>query len=364
MHYFGIPTCPYCKKRVNLIRVWSLKKHGEFMCPRCKGISNIYLSPLVYVFAILAIAAGFLIYFFHKFILDTVSLKTPLLVLIPFVLFFLLSLFFVYLKEPIIKKVRRTPDGRFFDEDGNEMKMRMGKLVKVSTGSPTGRAADRAQDAGNFYSGDDNFDAPQQYARVNPPAQRAQQPESPAPVHITDEDLMDDEELYAQAARKIQAENPDRDYTIGIDKKELQANAAPLEFTQDLDFGRARKLSEGQNLEEAQEIEAEVVIKEKKQHLPRKNPADEGFPDPIPVGKVAQERVEGSSAPNSGFEDLFDMYSTKREKTSRPRTAAQQNRPRPATRQTRQPERRESGRTDKAQSGRNSSRGGSRFRDL
>lgn len=360
MHYFGIPTCPYCKKRVNLIRVWSLKKHGEFMCPRCKGISNIYLSPLVYVFAILAIAAGFLIYFFHKFILDTVSLKTPLLVLIPFVLFFLLSLFFVYLKEPIIKKVRRTPDGRFFDEDGNEMKMRMGKLVKVSTGSPAGRAADGAQDTGNFYSGDDNFDAPQQYARVNSPAQRTQQPEPPAPIHITDEDLMDDEELYAQAASRIRAENPDRDYTIGIDKKELQESAAAAEPTRDLSFGK------GQELSGAQEIEAEVVIKEKKPHPARRNPADEGFPDPIPVGKVAQERVEGSSAPNSGFEDLFDMYSTKREKTSRPRTASQQSRPRPASRQTRRPEteRRETGRTNKAQSGRNSSRGGSRFRDL
>ena len=58
MQYFGVPTCPYCKKRVNLIRTWSLKRQGEYRCPRCGGISNIYLSPLVYVFALVAVFAG------------------------------------------------------------------------------------------------------------------------------------------------------------------------------------------------------------------------------------------------------------------------------------------------------------------
>ena len=57
MQYFGIPTCPYCKKHVNLVRTWRLKREGEYKCPRCGGISNIYLSPLVYVFAVLAIPA-------------------------------------------------------------------------------------------------------------------------------------------------------------------------------------------------------------------------------------------------------------------------------------------------------------------
>ena len=45
MQYFGVPRCPYCKKRVNLIRTWSLKRQGEYRCPRCGGISNIFLSP-------------------------------------------------------------------------------------------------------------------------------------------------------------------------------------------------------------------------------------------------------------------------------------------------------------------------------
>ena len=93
MQYFGVPICPYCKKRVNLIRTWSLKRQGEYKCPRCGGISNIYLSPLIYVFAVIAIFAGGAIYFFHKFILDDVSLSTVLQVIIPFIVFFLCLLY-------------------------------------------------------------------------------------------------------------------------------------------------------------------------------------------------------------------------------------------------------------------------------
>ena len=38
MQYFGIPTCPYCKKHVNLVRTWRLKREGEYKCPRCGGL--------------------------------------------------------------------------------------------------------------------------------------------------------------------------------------------------------------------------------------------------------------------------------------------------------------------------------------
>ena len=112
MQYFGVPRCPYCKKRVNLIRTWSLKRQGEYRCPRCGGISNIFLSPLVYVFALLAVFCGGAVYFFHRFILDYVDLTTCLQVLIPFAVVFLVSRFMVYLAKPVIKKVPREEKGR------------------------------------------------------------------------------------------------------------------------------------------------------------------------------------------------------------------------------------------------------------
>lgn len=114
MQYFGVPKCPYCGKRVNLIRSWSLKKEGEYKCPRCSGISNIFLSPLVYVFAVLAIFFGTIIYFFYKFVSNSIDIKTIIYVLIPFVAFFILSLFTPYLKKPVIKKAppnkRKNPN--------------------------------------------------------------------------------------------------------------------------------------------------------------------------------------------------------------------------------------------------------------
>lgn len=112
MKYFGVPTCPYCGKRVNLIRTWSLKRQGEYQCPRCGGISNIFLSPLIYVFALLAVFAGGAVYFFHKFILDDISLTIVFQVIIPFVVFFLLSLFMVRLEKPVIKRVSKEEMSR------------------------------------------------------------------------------------------------------------------------------------------------------------------------------------------------------------------------------------------------------------
>ena len=110
MQYFGVPTCPYCKKRVNLIRTWRLKREGEYKCPRCGGISNIYLSPLVYVFSVLAICAAICIYFFHKFVLDDIELFTCIYIFVPFAAFYFLSLFTVYLKRPVIKRVPRPEE--------------------------------------------------------------------------------------------------------------------------------------------------------------------------------------------------------------------------------------------------------------
>ena len=104
MQYFGVPKCPYCGKRVNLVRSWSLKKEGEYRCPRCGGISNIFLSPLVYVFAVLAVFSSIIIYFYYKVIKNDVTVQTLLPVALPFILFFLLGIFMPYLKKPVIKK--------------------------------------------------------------------------------------------------------------------------------------------------------------------------------------------------------------------------------------------------------------------
>ena len=149
MQYFGVPTCPYCKKRVNLIRTWNLKREGEYKCPRCGSISNIYLSPLIYVFSVLAICTSVCIYFFHKFVLDDIELFTCVYILIPFVLFYILSLFAVYLKKPVIKRVQYPEQntqrkkygapGEFFDMQPKKNPQTEDRFSDMPSGRYTGK---------------------------------------------------------------------------------------------------------------------------------------------------------------------------------------------------------------------------------
>ena len=136
MKYFGVASCPYCKKRVNLLRTWSLKRQGEYQCPRCNGISNIFLSPLIYVFALLAVFSGGAVYFFHKFILDDISLSTVWQVLLPFAVFFLLSLFMVNLEKPVIKKMTKAEIARKQRKERNQEQRRAGQSPVPAGVSP------------------------------------------------------------------------------------------------------------------------------------------------------------------------------------------------------------------------------------
>ena len=148
MQYFGVPRCPYCKKRVNLIRTWSLKRQGEYQCPRCGGISNVFLSPLIYVLALLAVFSSGAIYFFHKFVLDDVDLTTCLQVAIPFAAFFLLSLFMVYLAKPVIKWVSREE---------------LEKKRKASLNADSRRASVTGQSTGRVFTDQGDYLPPADY---------------------------------------------------------------------------------------------------------------------------------------------------------------------------------------------------------
>lgn len=198
MRYIGIPTCPYCRKRVNLIRTWSLKRQGEYQCPRCGGISNIFLSPLVYVLALLAVFGGGAMYFFYKFVLDDITLKTALYVFVPFAAFFLLSLFMVYLEKPVIKKVskdeynkrRNKREGaQAYDRTGDyQPEPNTGYLPRNGGQARAGGAPRRPEAAAPMSINQENFHkAKQQTASINAvherrgtAAPRAAQPAAPA----------------------------------------------------------------------------------------------------------------------------------------------------------------------------------------
>lgn len=352
MQLIGVPKCPYCRKRVNLIRAWSLKKHGEYRCPRCRGISNIYLSPLIYVLAVVAAASGFLIYFFARFISDTLNLLTAAEIAVPFAVFFLLSVFFVYFEKPVVKRVKRTADGRYFDEEGNELEMRRGKL------KPTGRKAEIKSinddyDDG-YYPGSSEFgfddDAEFDYDSIGDQSDIIPQFDDDSNGKSSEWDL--DEEYDNQ--EYTQPDYDDGEVSEFAPPRDYYENQAETSDSEDFDYKTEEELyamaakeymsSQIDTVDESKPTE-EAPIDISSVSPPQETPAKSENPqvltvrtiksrstdeidrlfadadmkifgkndDEIEVGKIARQRnLENTQdiklPPNSGFEDLFDDY--------------------------------------------------------
>lgn len=104
MKQLGRPVCPYCGKKVNFVVTWGLRRRGEYSCPRCHGISNVFLSGAVGASAFLAIATSAILMLCMIFLLQQPSWWSVLLVLAPYVIFYLISLFGVQLKKPVLRR--------------------------------------------------------------------------------------------------------------------------------------------------------------------------------------------------------------------------------------------------------------------
>lgn len=110
---FFRPRCPHCGKKVNVIRAWSLRREGEFLCPRCGGISNVIISPLVYLFAVPAVLIGGLVFVLNQMLYGgKISVWFGVLLILPFFLFYVGSAFLVRLKKPVFVKKRVPPPRR------------------------------------------------------------------------------------------------------------------------------------------------------------------------------------------------------------------------------------------------------------
>lgn len=102
--------CPYCGEKVGLLRSWVIKTQGEYKCPKCGSCSNIELDPATYLFAILAIILSALIYLVDMIIERNVSIFTVCYVILPYFVFYLLSVFLIRLRKPVIRK--KQPAGK------------------------------------------------------------------------------------------------------------------------------------------------------------------------------------------------------------------------------------------------------------
>ena len=115
MRKFRKPQCPYCGKKLSLPSAWNVKKHGEYICPECGGISNVVLDKSIGILAFLAVFLGSAFFLVSFINIDSFNFWMLLLIVLPFFIFFLISVFLVRLKKPNVVKKTRTPAGRSFD---------------------------------------------------------------------------------------------------------------------------------------------------------------------------------------------------------------------------------------------------------
>ena len=90
--------CPYCKGRVSYVTGFFIKTKGEYVCNTCKGVSNVLLNKTPYAVASAICIIGLLIMMIYTGSCDHGNPIGILLVLLPFIVFYLIVPFFVRLE--------------------------------------------------------------------------------------------------------------------------------------------------------------------------------------------------------------------------------------------------------------------------
>lgn len=109
MKRFEKTECPYCGRKVGLAGAWILKTQGEYRCPKCGGISNIVLNKRLYIIAAVAAVVSVILLLAEILFIPQFSIGSVISVGAPFVLFFIVSPFFVRLAKPVVRKKPPSP---------------------------------------------------------------------------------------------------------------------------------------------------------------------------------------------------------------------------------------------------------------
>ncbi len=106
-----LTECPYCHRKVSYVAASVLKMRGEHCCKGCKCISNVVFSRVLYALGSLACVSGLLILVLYTAMGDHSDLHGLLYVFLPFLIFYLLTPFFVRLEPCVdnsaVTKLRR-----------------------------------------------------------------------------------------------------------------------------------------------------------------------------------------------------------------------------------------------------------------
>ena len=106
MKKFRKPRCPYCGDRLNYAKSWVLKHRGDYICPKCGGISNIVLSSRIYGFGFLTVAIASVFFVIGLIFSSQLAIITLPGIFLAFLIFFLTSPLLVRLQKPALRRPR------------------------------------------------------------------------------------------------------------------------------------------------------------------------------------------------------------------------------------------------------------------
>ncbi len=93
-----ITKCPYCGKQLTFMQAFLNRNRGEYFCNKCKKESNILIRKNLLVPLILAVICSLFILLLFLFATDKTNIWFILFVAVPFIVFYLLTPFFIELK--------------------------------------------------------------------------------------------------------------------------------------------------------------------------------------------------------------------------------------------------------------------------
>ena len=105
---FQLARCPHCGRKVGLFESWMIKNKGEYFCDHCSKVSNVVLDPMVLGLCISMFALSIVLILIFSF--TGMKFYSVVLIFLPFLLFFICSLFLVRLKvapEKVSKKKKK-----------------------------------------------------------------------------------------------------------------------------------------------------------------------------------------------------------------------------------------------------------------
>lgn len=93
------PTrCPYCGKKISYLKAFFIRRRGEYFCKKCKKESNIHIKKTIWIFFIFVLLMSLAILGYYTFFTDRENLWFLLIVVIPFLIFYIFSPLFVRLR--------------------------------------------------------------------------------------------------------------------------------------------------------------------------------------------------------------------------------------------------------------------------